>query len=327
MNFIPKIKNTIKKNESLKSVVRRFKLRKMLKFPSQVQIETTSICNSACITCSHKTMKRPKTHMSFSLFKKIIDDCTQNKKQIKRMALFFMGEPFLAPDIFKEIAYAKSKGIKNVFLMSNGSTLNEEKAEKVLESGLDEIIFSIDGATKETFEKIRVGLNFEQVISNITNLLKLRKNFNKTKPKVIIDMVVTPNGEREVNQLKKKWQNLANRVIIRPMHYFEGIDQSLIDYAKKKTEKIRDDFPCPYLWKNIQILEDGRVAMCCMDVNGKHIIGDINKSKIKDIWHGKEIERYRNLHLDNQKKDIDICLDCDFYKVKSRPWWWFSFKL
>ena len=323
MKIIQKIKNIIKKNELIKSVIRYFKLKRMLKFPMQIQIETTSVCNSACITCSHKTMKRSKTHMSFDLFKKIIDDCAQNKKYIKRMGLFFMGEPFLAPDIFKEIIYAKSKGIKNIFLMSNGSILTKEKAKKLLNSDLDEIIFSIDGATKETFEKIREGLDFDQVISNITNLLKLRDNLNKIKPKIIIDMVVTPNGEDEVNQLKEKWQNLADDIAIRPMHYFEGIDEDLITYAKRKTEKIKDDFPCFYPWRSFTILQDGQVALCCMDVNGRHIIGDINKSSIKDIWQGQKIENYRKLHLLNRKKDIDICIDCDFYKVKSRPWWWF----
>jgi len=301
MKIIQEIKNIIKKNKPLKLIVRYFKIKKMLKFPMQVQIETTSVCNSACITCSHKTMVRPKTHMDFDLFKKIIDDCAQNKRYIKKMGLFFMGEPFLAPDIFKEITYAKSKGIKNLFLISNGSILNKEMAEKVLNSGLNEIIFSIDGATKETFEKIRVGLNFEQVISNITNLLKLRKQFNKTKPKVIIDMVVTPNGKNEVNQLKKKWQNLADQVIIRSMHYFEGINENLIIYAKKKTEKIKGDFPCPYLWKSFTIFQNGQVSLCCMDVNGRNIVGDVNQSSIKDIWHGKLINKYRQLHLINKK--------------------------
>jgi len=323
MKIIQEIKNIIKKIKLLKLIIRYFKIKKMLKFPMQVQIETTSVCNSACITCSHKTMARPKTHMDFNLFKRIIDDCAQNRKYIKRMGLFFMGEPFLAPNIFKEIDYAKLKGIKYVFLISNGSILNKKIAEKILNSELDEIVFSIDGATKETFEKIRVGLDFEQVISNITNLLELRKQLNKTKPKIVIDMVVTPNGENEVKQLKEKWQGLADHVVVRSMHYFEGIDKDLIAYAKKGQKKTIKEFPCPYPWKSLTIFQDGQVSLCCMDINGRNIIGDISQSSVKDIWHGKLMNKYRQLHLINKKNDISACLNCDFHKVKGKPWWWF----
>jgi len=62
-----------------------------------------------------------------------------------------------------------------VQLFSNGSVMDSEKIEKILKSGLDEIIFSIDAAKKETYELIRRGLIFEKIVNNVLNLIRRRE--------------------------------------------------------------------------------------------------------------------------------------------------------
>ena len=68
--------------------------------------------------------------------------------------------------IFERIEYLKSKNVR-IQLFSNGSVLDDNKIDRIIESGLNDIRFSIDGVKKETYEKIRKGLNFEKTISNI----------------------------------------------------------------------------------------------------------------------------------------------------------------
>ena len=59
------------------------------------------------------------------------------------------------------IEYAKSKGVLDIMLHTNGTVMDEELAEKIVKSGLDRSIFSLDSITKEIYENIRVNANFE----------------------------------------------------------------------------------------------------------------------------------------------------------------------
>ena len=112
--------------------------------------------------CPYPDMTREKVLMSMDLFKKIIDDATTNS--IKEVCLNFYNEPLLDPLLFERIKYAKSKGLRVMF-NSNGCLLTEEKINALLDSGLDSITFSFDAATKETYEKTRVGGDFEKTKS------------------------------------------------------------------------------------------------------------------------------------------------------------------
>ena len=99
--------------------------------------------------------------MKFNTFKKIIDEGAP--KGLKAINLNNFGESF-NKNLVKMIAYAKSKGLLDVMLHTNGTVMNEKLAEDVINSGLDRIIFSLDSITKETYEKIRVNAKFEDTV-------------------------------------------------------------------------------------------------------------------------------------------------------------------
>lgn len=82
-----------------------------------------------------------------------------------------MGEPLLHQDIAKMVAYASSNKIKTV-IFTNAVLLDRKRSLELLESGLDLLVISIDGI-KKTFEDIRRGATFEQIISNIFTFREL----------------------------------------------------------------------------------------------------------------------------------------------------------
>lgn len=138
-----------------------------------ISIETLNVCNGKCRMCPYQKMTRKKELMSMDLFKKIVDDCVA--EGVKIFNLNFYNEPFLDPLIFERIRYIKLKHAQAQFF-SNASVMDKEKANQALESGLDRINFSVDGAKKETYETIRRGLIYEKMIENISYLVN-RKNF------------------------------------------------------------------------------------------------------------------------------------------------------
>ena len=145
-------------------------------FPSHLIIETTAFCTQQCIHCAHKTLKRPKGNMQLTLYKKIIDEIAIESPQSETWMTFYGEALILRSTLCDMIKYAKNKGIQNVVLNSNAMLLDKKMAEELIESRLDRFIISMDAFSKDTYEKIRVGGKYEQVLNfvlPINHLLKV----------------------------------------------------------------------------------------------------------------------------------------------------------
>lgn len=140
---------------------------------SSIVIESTSRCNLKCEMCPRKSFKQVRGDIDLSLFKKIskyfYPDISVN--------LSGWGEPLLHPHLPEMIRIGKKKGVEIGFT-TNATLLDTEISEKLIRSGLDFIDFSVDGATKNTYEQIRQGAKFHDVINNINNFIKIKNNLN-----------------------------------------------------------------------------------------------------------------------------------------------------
>ena len=106
--------------------------------------------------------------MDFNLYKKFIDEIGD---YVFLILLWDWGEPFLNPSIYEMISYAKQKGIKLVS-STNGHLFKEkEQADKLIASGLDTIIFAVDGISQETYEPYRQGGSLESVLQGIRTVV------------------------------------------------------------------------------------------------------------------------------------------------------------
>ncbi len=259
------------------------------------------------------------------LYKKIIDECYKYKRYCKQLGLFWMGEPLLDPNFFEKVKYAKKKKSFFILAYSNGSLLTKENCQKLIDSRIDRMIFSIDGASQETYESVRIGLSYEEVVRGIKRLIILKRELGLKMPRIEIQMVQTPFNEHESDLFKKTWKGWADNFYIKKMHAWNGesIDKSLINYSHRlmgtKHEQIH---PCFYLWKSLVVAQDGRVALCCVDSRVQEEIGDLTKETIYNVWHGEKINQIRKLHLDGETEKIPICQRCTFRQIKDCPWWW-----
>src|ERR1700750_2821271 len=132
--------------------------------PEIVQIESTNMCNAKCVFCPRDEMHRKQGVMSFELFRKIVYECAE--LGITHVRVHNYGEPFMDRLLVAKVRYAKSKGIKEVGMISNGSLITETVARAMVDAGLDAINISVDAAGKEVFDSPRLGLNSDKVIAN-----------------------------------------------------------------------------------------------------------------------------------------------------------------
>jgi MoaA/NifB/PqqE/SkfB family radical SAM enzyme len=114
------------------------------------------------------------------------------------IVLWNWGEPFLNPDLFKMIAYAKSRKIV-VHSSTNGQVrFDGASAGELVESGLDSLVFGIDGATPETYVQYRKGGNLERVLENVKTIVRAKERRGSLVPRLTLRFVAMRQNEQEL---------------------------------------------------------------------------------------------------------------------------------
>lgn len=273
------------------------------KFPTHIDLELSSACNLNCPMCYTTTDEFKKnvvrTSMNFDLFKKIIDECAKYPSHYS-IRLSWRGEPFLNPNAFEMIEYAKDKGIKEVSTLTHGGFLDPEKFEKLVDLKLDWITISTDGVGEE-YEKIRAPLNFKEHITKLKQYNKIKREKGVVKP-IIKIQGVWPAIEKSADQYYEIFSPLADQVVASP----------LIDYLRMDTEReYIENFTCPVLYERLTVGSDGKAYLCYNDEMGSVVVGDTNNESISSIWHGKKLENARKIHLKHLGvKELPPCKYC-----------------
>lgn len=280
--------------------------------PTFLWIEPTNKCNLKCILCPNSILPNEKIgFMEFELFKKIIDE---SKSFVGSAFLFLGGESLLHKDIYKMINYAADGGIRPL-LHTNATLLNKKIIDELLNSKLDYISFSMDGYTKDIYEKIRVNANFEQTINNIIEFLKTKKKMGKKKPYTVIQTLLTNYKNYKPDKISEKeffgkFEGLPiDEINVRIPHSwgntFAGNDRYVSKTLGKKFS------PCSFLWSSLSVLYDGTVVPCCIDFRGSYPLGNVKNKKLLEIWNDKPIVDLRKSMIEKKYADLNpLCTNC-----------------
>ena len=123
--------------------------------PLCIDVEVASICDLACPFCYREFIVTPDKIINDKLCYKIIDQASE--LGVPSIKFNWRGEPLLNPKIYDYIKYAKKKGILETIINTNATNLTKTNSNKLIDSGLDLMIYSFDGGTKKTYEKMRPG--------------------------------------------------------------------------------------------------------------------------------------------------------------------------
>lgn len=265
------------------------------RFPPVVRIETTNACNAKCIICPHRDLRRAIIRMDDRLYHRLIDECA--REGCREVHLHNFGEPLLDKQLEDRVSYAKRKGIRKVKIFSNGSLLTPDRVAGLLKAGLDEVKISFDGATREEFEHIRPPLKFDVVVENIRQLVKLRNEAGSSM-KIHVACCSTTDKQGTMQMLEK----LVDGFSFGKIHNWSSGEQA-------PTGRLRK--PCSRLWRTITILANGDVALCCLDYDGRHLLGRIDeKTTIAEIWNSSDYRKVRKCHQNARQDEIALCKDC-----------------
>jgi len=263
-------------------------------------IEPTNTCNLRCTFCFvTEGMTREGGFMDFDLFKKIIDDCPN----LEHLCMHNWGEPLLHKDIFKMIDYAKNKGVNYVVMNTNGTLVTDKIIDRIVDSKLDIIRFSIDGSA-ETFKRVR-GVELQNIEQNINKLKKVKE---KRRPKLKMGVVFTveEDTEGDAEDYITHWEKIVDHVRLQP---------KLI--TSPRTEVCPEPFGKDY--GKLVVLWDGRVIPCCVDYNANLTVGSVQNDTIQNLWKNEKMDLLRQQHLNGQFPDTCAnCNECESNKTEKR---------
>lgn len=152
--------------------------------PKFLQIEPVGQCNLRCQMCPIQYRRDgpphgPPAFMDFNLFMQLLDQFPG----LEQLQLQGLGEPMMHPRFFDMVECAVARGIK-VSTNTNATLLTAQRSERCVTSGLGEIHISIDGATAETYERIRVRARFDRVVANVKGLAAARRRLASAHPRI-----------------------------------------------------------------------------------------------------------------------------------------------
>lgn len=286
----------------------------MNEFPRQIIIETTAYCNQKCIHCAHKTLQRKKGNMDMLLYKKIIDEIAQEAPGTETWMTYYGEALMLKYKLFYMLWYAKQKGLTNVVLNSNAMLLDHDMAEMIIDSGLDRFIISMDGFTKETYEKVRVGGNYDEVMANCLHFIDLLKSRGCTKPSFEMQFSILEENEHELDAFNDFWVLKGVNVKNRPKASWTGrIEAKNLDPNKERV-------PCKWGLNHAGILWDGQLVACGVDSEGLFNAGNLQDASLKTLWNTTH-KKFREIHLERRWSDLpDVCAGCLDWQTTDRTY-------
>ncbi|HSB16987.1 MAG TPA: radical SAM protein [Bryobacteraceae bacterium] len=270
--------------------------------PVEYIVETTAKCNLYCPMCPRETHKQPKEDMPAEIFDRLV---RESGRSAEHMMLIGLGEPFLDPLIFDRIEYCARHDISTL-LSTNGTLLDEETSARLLQSSLEHVTLSFDGATRESFEYYRKGARFEKVRDNFVRFARMKKE-RGSRMQVVVQMVRMERNAGEVENFVRFWKGVPGVDQVRIKEDETNLMHPLAGHEAEEWKH-----PCHYLWRGpLYVKHNGDVYPCCQSymLDGKPV-GHIGERPLTEIWNSEEMVRMRRLHVAGRAGEIDICSRC-----------------
>lgn len=273
-----------------------------LPFPTKFAVEVCADCNLSCSMCHQPAMKRPKGKMPFELWKRCADQIATASPRTECW-FSFCGEPLLEPALLLEmVRYGKSVGLRSLNLNTNGMLLGADLVDPILSSGIDLVVFGVDGLSPQTYARIRVGGDRDTLYANVERFLAARKA-RDGGPEVQVQFIEMDENEHELEEFKAYWLARGATLKVRNKLSWGGKFETPLC--------IPDDqrIACPWAMTMMHVFWDGRVPRCPGDTEGEECAGNAWDEPIQVLW--QRLGTYRDHHLKHEFDQLPArCQDC-----------------
>lgn len=291
---------------------------KCVDFPLVVQIQTQSLCNSACTICPYPAVSKQLNHgvMEEELFRSIANELA-SQPLLAKINFQLQNEPLMDKRIFEFVKYLKSKNANKICtLTSNGVLLNTFDLTELMESELNSLVISLNAHSEEAYARITGGLDYKRVVENIHCLT----SGNSMKNKLTLSFIPMEHIENDIQQALQYWNSRGvktrmmelisfNKYLEFPYHsYYRGSE--IVRYWRRVMFQVRKAMGCEIPFYQMHVLYNGDVIACCLDWKRTTVVGNVRFHSLKEIWNSAEMNRIRRLIIKRRYSRIDSCREC-----------------
>ena len=296
-----------------------------LPFPGYVQLQTINACQAACTMCPYPTYAKvfERGRMDDDLFEKVIAEIA-GRPEVRTFVPMLQNEPLLDKRLFDRIARFKqvSGGRVQVELVTNGALLTDEVVERIREVKLDVLDISLDALERATYERIRIGLDFDKVLAGVERVIAA----GLVHTKIFVRLVRQRENMKEIDAFARSWKERGVGVFIYSAHDRAGSvdgfeeriripERELPTFQRVERAVSRAWFGhCPIPFAMTSILHNGDMLMCVNDWARKVVLGNVRDNTIAELWNGERMREVRALISERRYGEIDACRDCSLWK-------------
>jgi radical SAM protein with 4Fe4S-binding SPASM domain len=289
--------------------------------PFMLMVEPTNFCNLKCPLCpsGNGQMRRPRGTMGLEDFKKLVDELGG---EVFMMMLWNQGEPYINKCFNQMVRYASDRGIFT-FTSTNGHFVRSpEQAQAIVESGLDEMIVSLDGVDQATYEQYRVGGQIERVFSGVRLLVAAKEALGSQTPLINLQFIVMKHNERDMATAEALAKDLrVDKFLVKTAQVYTAEDAEAFlpeDEQYSRYESAEDALVvkgqpargCKVLWYSSMVNWNGAVAPCCFDKDVDFAMGQaFDGRSFDEIWHSRAYMDFRRQVLAD-RNSFDMCRNC-----------------
>jgi sulfatase maturation enzyme AslB (radical SAM superfamily) len=283
---------------------------------NELELELTNYCNANCVACPRDKLTVKKGFMDDATFYAIIDQYCSYREQLtlnkitgKNQYPFVvfagLGEPLLHKHIYAYIKYVRAHGFR-AMLYTNGSLLDRESADKLVEAGINHINFGFWGIRENEYRDA-MGLDYYRSLANVEYMSKIaaeneislligwvKNKFITSSTKEVIDFWDARNVAVDTDEDNRAWNRGGH---LSQEHFLE-------DFSSYPSVNFDMKVWCSQLYFTDTVAWNGDVVICSCDLyEKKNVIGnllDISPNEIKN----------RKYEILSGKKKMEICQSC-----------------
>lgn len=309
-----------------------------------ILIDPYNKCNLRCIMCSYPLeADDPPTSIKYEDFSQIAQQFFPVSRQVNLSCAY---EPLMFREFFDYLNTTLPYDLHRLTIVTNAILLTRTKARQIVESGLPQINISVDGATKQTYEKVRVLGNFDTLLKNLEHLVNIKDEMAHSNPRIQFQFAMLPENFQEAPELVKKLSKfkpykfvfihqdytlpaperraeveiILREALMECVKYgfiFEEVpnfclsfEEILKAYGGDAADAPKLEYGCLDPWNFMQITPNGNVFMC---PTIRKPAGNIFQTNIMEIWNGKDYRQLREQW--NRKAPPSICQTCSYSNI------------
>ncbi len=278
--------------------------------PAHYLLEPTSRCNLRCTFCPYSIRDVPDGDHGFmgaDLMERILD-MMSGDAPVAGLSLHLGGEPLLHPGIDRLVELVHARLGIRPRLATNGTLLSESVSNRIARAGGAHLEIDYCG-DPDTFERQRIGASWSGVRDNISNAVGAGLE---------LSLIALDGDIGALRSLFGESPRIHYGVF--RMHNTAGEFADIIEKRFRLATDRRRFSPCTHLWFSMSVTWKGEVVVCCRDILHRHVVGDLTKQTIADVWYGSEMKRVRKLHASSSIDSLPLCRSCDRpYDPVNRP--------